>query len=101
MFEEYQYPFSEKQIIIGSMELYKVLQDQRTLGRARINDVAKALEQIGGRALGQCRIKLAGKTIKPSLYLIRNQDQYIGRPPQELADQLYFPVTPKDNDGIL
>lgn len=101
MFEEYQYPFSEKQIIIGSMELYKVLQDQRTLGRARINDVAKALEQIGGRALGQCRIKLAGKIMKPSLYLIRNQDQYIGRPPQELADQLYFPVTPKDNDGIL
>jgi len=101
MFEEYQYPFTEKQIIIGSMELYKVLQDQRILGRARINDVAKALEQIGGRALGQCRIKLGGKIMKPSLYLIRNQDQYAGRTPQELADQLYFPITPKDNDGII
>ena len=98
MYEEFQYPFGEKQIAIGSMELYKVLQDMRMLGRSRINDVAKALEQIGGKPLGQCRIKFGGKIVKPSLYLIRGQEQYLNWTPQDIADKLYMPVIPKDHN---
>jgi len=32
------------------------------------------------------------------LYLIRGQDLYVGRSPQELAEELYFPVVPKSTD---
>ena len=98
MYDEFEYPFEEKQIIIGSTELYNILRQLRMGGNFRINDVAKALEQIGGRPLGQCRITIDGKTKKPSLYLIRGQDLYVGRSPQELAEELYFPVVPKSTD---
>ena len=98
-YEEMIYPFEEKQIIIGSLELYNTLKKQQILGRARINDVSNALEQIGGRCLGQCRIKIDGKVQKPTLYLIREQDKYFGRQSQELVDELYFPVIPKDTSG--
>ena len=98
-YEEMIYPFEEKQIIIGSLELYNTLKKQQILGRARINDVSNALEQIGGRCLGQCRIKIDSKVQKPTLYLIREQDKYFGRQSQELVDELYFPVIPKDTSG--
>ena len=98
-YEEMIYPFEEKQIIIGSLELYNTLKKQQILGRARINDVSNALEQIGGRCLGQCRIKIDSKVQKPTLYLIREQDKYFGRNSQELVDELYFPVIPKDTSG--
>jgi hypothetical protein len=99
LYEEMIYPFEESQIIIGSLELYNTLKKQQILGRARINDVSNALEQIGGRCLGQCRITIDGKVQKPTLYLIREQDTHFGKKPQELVDDLYFPVVPKDTSG--
>ena len=98
-YEEMIYPFEESQIIIGSLELYNTLKKQQILGRARINDVSNALEQIGGRCLGQCRITIDKKIQKPTLYLIRDQDKHAGRKPQEVVDELYFPVIPKDTSG--
>jgi len=99
LYEEMMYPFEEQQIIIGSLELYNTLKKQQILGRARINDVSNALEQIGGRCLGQCRITIDKKVQKPTLYLIRDQDKHFGKKPQELVDDLYFPVIPKDTSG--
>ncbi len=101
LYEEMIYPFEEKQIIIGSLELYNILKQEHILGRARINDVSNALEQIGGRCLGQCRIKIDKKTQKPTLYLIREQDKHFGKKPQELVDDLYFPVVPKHVKGVM
>ena len=98
-YEEMIYPFEESQIIIGSLELYNTLKKQQILGRARINDVSNALEQIGGRCLGQCRITIDKKVQKPTLYLIRNQDKHFGKKPQEIVDDLYFPIIPKDTSG--
>ena len=66
------------------------------LRNGRINDVAMALEQIGGRKLGQCRVKIDGKIIKPTIYLIRELDKHFGKKPQELVDELYFPVVPEE-----
>jgi len=99
LYEEMVYPFEAKQIIIGSLELYNILKRERILGRARINDVSNALEQIGGRCLGQCRITIDKKVQKPTLYLIRDQDKHLGKPHQELAQDLYFPVPFKDSSG--
>ena len=98
LYEEQIYPFEESQIMIGSLELYNTLKQQQILGRARINDVSNALEQIGGRCLGQCRITIDKNVQKPTLYFIREQDKYFGKKPQELVDDLYFPVIPKRND---
>ena len=98
-YEEMIYPFEEQQIIIGSLELYNTLKKQQILGRARINDVSNALEQIGGRCLGQCRITIDKKVQKPTLYLIRDQDKHFGKKPQEIVDDLYFPIIPKDTSG--
>ena len=96
LFEEQEYPFREKQIIIGSTELYNILRSKGMLRNGRINDVAMALEQIGGRSLGQCRVSIDKKITKPTLYLIRDLDKHFGKKPQELVDELYFPVVPED-----
>jgi hypothetical protein len=96
LFEEQEYPFREKQIIIGSTELYNILRSKGMLRNGRINDVAMALEQIGGRSLGQCRVSIDKKITKPTLYLIRELDKHFGKKPQELVDELYFPVVPED-----
>jgi len=96
LYEEYQFPFTEKQIVIGSMELYNTLKSKGMLKNGRINDVANALESIGGRLLGQCRVSIDNKITKPTLYLIRDLDKYFGVQPQKLADELYFPIPPED-----
>ena len=98
LYEEQQYPFAEDQIIIGSSELYNILKAKGMLKNARINDVANSLEAIGGRCLGQCRVKIDKKIIKPTLYLLRDHDKHFGAKPQELADKIYFPVVPEDNE---
>ena len=70
------------------------------LRNGRINDVAMALEQIGGRNLGQCRVSMDKKITKPTLYLIRDHDKHFGKKPQEIVDEYYFPVVPENtNDG--
>ena len=76
LYEEQQYPFAEDQIIIGSSELYNILKVKGMLKNARINDVANSLEAIGGRCLGQCRVKIDKKIIKPTLYLLRDHDKH-------------------------
>ena len=71
MYEEYEFPLREDVHIIGSTELFEYLQSKKMTSRARINDVANALEIIGGKCLGQCRVNLPGqKRAKPTLYLL-------------------------------
>ena len=67
------------------------------LGRASIIDVANALEQIGGRNLGQVRVQIDFDIIgegtaftKPTLYLIRRQDEFIGNTPQEIVAKVQY-----------
>jgi len=86
MFEEEVFPFTKDREVIGSMDLFDWLKKNQKLGRGRINDIANALEQIGGRCLGQVNIILAGKKSRPTLYLIRNQEQHEGKTGPELAD---------------
>ena len=70
------------------------------LFNGRINDVAMALEQIGGRNLCQCRVSMDKKITKPTLYLLSDLDKHSGKKPQEIVDEYYFPVVPVNtNDG--
>jgi hypothetical protein len=125
-FEEKQTPFITghgKEIdVIGSTELFDWLKNNNLLGRARINDVSNALEQIGARNLGQCRIKvrnIKGEDIgpamdnavnpnfehkkvyqnkKPTLYLLNKLDELVLLDPQQIADEYYTPInTDREN----
>ena len=126
-FEEKQTPFITshgKEIdVIGSTELFDWLKNNNLLGRARINDVSNALEQIGARNLGQCRIKvrnskaediggvLANATNhdyvhkkvylnkKPTLYLLNKLDELVHLDPQQIADEYYIPIS-TDRENI-
>ena len=72
-------------------------------GRARINDVANALEIIGGKCLGQCRVKEHSGTqriFKPTLYMIRKVAELGHNQPQQLADQFYKPLETKPDHTI-
>ena len=101
MFDEIQEPFSEDRDIIGSTELFEYLKNRRLLGRARINDVVYALEFIGGIPLGQVRVTVQEtenkitkpKLIRPSLYIIRNQEKYEGKQKQKIAEG-WVPIPP-------
>jgi hypothetical protein len=93
MYEEYEFPLREDVHIIGSTELFEYLQSKKMTSRARINDVANALEIIGGKCLGQCRVNLPGqKRAKPTLYLIRNVAELGHNQPQQLVDKFYHPI---------
>ena len=121
-FEEKQTPFitsSGKEIdVIGSTELFEWLKNNNLLGRARINDVSNALEQIGARNLGQCRIKVRSfnpenfahnyssasnpdhetkgdyQIKKPTLYLLNKLDELVNLDPQQIAEEYYVPINP-------
>ena len=86
-YEEMTFPFEEGRDIVSSSDLFDWFKEAKLLGRARINDVVKSLEVLGARPLGQCRVKHDGKTIKPSLYIIRNHTKYENLSTQEIADQ--------------
>lgn len=99
MFEEQIYPLDDKRWVIGSNELTDYLRHNNMLQRGRVNDVANALEQIGGRNLGQVRIDQFNNVSnkyevrKPTLYLIRNVEGFIDYKPQEIVDQVkYKPI---------
>ena len=120
LIEENQPPFEDingnELLVIGSTELFEWLKNNNLLGKARINDVSNALEQLGCRNLGQCRVRIRdynrediGPTLanatnpdyehkcvylikKPTLYLIARQDEFVNKQPQEIADEYYFPI---------
>jgi hypothetical protein len=123
-FEEKQTPFitgDGKEIdVIGSTELFDWLKNNNLLGRARINDVSNALEQIGARNLGQCRVKVRNikqedfmpdnindpgyvhkkvyQNKKPTLYLLNKLDELMQLDPQQIADEYYTPInTDREN----
>jgi|11BtaG_2_1085332.scaffolds.fasta_scaffold03677_4 hypothetical protein len=127
-FEEKQTPFitsSGKEIdVIGSTELFEWLKNNNLLGRARINDVSNALEQIGARNLGQCRIKVRSynpenfahnysnannpdhetkvdyQIKKPTLYLLNKLDELVNLDPQQIAEEYYRPIdTNREHSG--
>ena len=103
MYEEEEYPFRADRKIIGSTELFEYLSYKKMLGRARINDVANALEIIGGKCLGQVRVKQLGaeqNIFKPTLYLIRSVAELGHNEPQQLADQFYTPIERKPDHQI-
>jgi hypothetical protein len=97
MFEEEEFPFTRDRVVIGSMELFNWLKKNNKLGIARINEVKNALEGIGGRDLGQIRITLGNKTIKPTLYLIRDHEEYEGKQSPDFA-KLYTPLYEEDSE---
>ena len=99
-FDELEFPFTEDREVIGSRELFDWLQHHRLLGRAKINDVATALEAIGGKCLGQCRVTVAGQTKRPTLYQIRNFETHHGKTNQEIAE-LWSPLQKEDGGGIV
>ena len=89
--------------IVSSMQVFEYLKAHRLLGRSRINDVKTALEFIGGRYIGQVRVKQRidnqDKIIKPTLYIIRNHPNYDGKQGQEIADHYKpFPYSWIDGD---
>ncbi len=103
MYEEEEYPFRPEQIIIGSTELFEYLANRKMQGRARINDVANALEIIGGKNLRQCRVPHhsgSQKIFKPTLYLIRKVAELGHNQPQQLVDQFYKPIDTKPDHQI-
>ena len=119
--EENHKPFinnsNEEIHIIGSKELFDWLRINNLLGRARINDVSNALEQIGAINLGQVRIRQKTHTVedtgavlyeaanleykhpwkyittKPTLYLLPRGLNLANTPTQELVDEMYKPIT--------
>jgi hypothetical protein len=103
LFDEQQRPFEEEIEIVSSMQVFEYLKAHRLLGRSRINDVKTALEFIGGRYIGQVRVKQRidnqDKIIKPTLYIIRNHPNYDGKQGQEIADHYKpFPYSWIDGD---
>ena len=64
----------------------------------RLNEVKDALISIGGRGLGQVKIHVSNnkeqQLIRPTLYLIRKQEQYHNRSAQDLANEFYVPLYP-------
>tara|TARA_Y100000389_G_scaffold178983_1_gene192613 strand:- start:2306 stop:3199 length:894 start_codon:yes stop_codon:yes gene_type:complete len=121
LYEENHKPFinnsNEEIHIIGSKELFDWLRINNLLGRARINDVSNALEQIGAINLGQVRIRQKTHTVedigavlyeaanleykhpwkyittKPTLYLLPRRLNLANTPTQELVDEMYKPIT--------
>ena len=101
MYEEEQEPFTLDRDIIGSTELFNYLQNHKLLGRSRINDVVNALEFIGAVPLGQVRVTIQetnnkiteAKTIRPSLYIVRNHEKYDGIEKQKIAES-WHPIPP-------
>ena len=120
LYEENHKPFinnsNEEIHIIGSKELFDWLRINNLLGRARINDVSNALEQIGAINLGQVRIRQKTHTVedteavlyeaanleykhpwkyittKPTLYLLPRRLDLANTPTQELVDEMYKPI---------
>jgi len=76
--------------VFFSILCFNFLKAHRLLGHSRINDVKTALEFIGGRYLGQVRVRqrIEGqdKIIKPTLYIIRNHEKYDGMQGQDIAE---------------
>ena len=103
MYEEEEYPFRPETKIIGSTELFEYLSNRKMLGRARMNDISNALEIIGGKKLGQCRVPHhsgSQKLFKPMLYLIRDVAELGHNQPQQLADKFYKPIDTKPDHTI-
>jgi hypothetical protein len=95
MYEEEQFPFTPDREVIASMDLFNWLKKNQKLGRGRINDVSNALEQIGGKNLGQIPVVCAGVKSRPTLYNIRNQEKYEGYQSHQWAE-LYVPLHAED-----
>jgi|TARA_B100001964_G_scaffold235556_1_gene295836 hypothetical protein len=105
MYDEEIEPFTLDRDIIGSTELFNWLQNHRVLGRSRINDVVNALEFIGAIPLGQIRVTIneinntitESKTMRPSLYIVRNHEKYEGMDKQKVGES-WRPILPGELD---
>jgi len=101
LYEEQQEPFEEGRDVISSTDLFNWFKESKQIGKARVNDIVRALEVIGARPLGQCRFELHKKIIKPSLYVIRNHERYQHMSNQEIADKHYSPLRYANQNGII
>ena len=97
MYKEEVFPFTPDRHVIGSLELHDWLKKNQKLGQARINEVKNALENIGARELGQVKVQLGTKIMKPTLYLIREHEKYEGKSSHELGN-LWTPLHAEDNE---
>ncbi|MDA1338498.1 MAG: DUF5906 domain-containing protein [bacterium] len=80
-------PFNTDVIAIG--EVHKYLVTEYNL-KENINYLAEALEDLGGKRLGDCKHKPSDK--HPALWIIRNLDRYIKIGNGELADNFWLPL---------
>jgi len=79
------YPFTSKRNIISSGDLrihYEKIDKQKIY---RLNDIANALVTIGGVKLGQGEYLATGTITHPTLWIIRNHEQYKGLTATEIA----------------
>ena len=98
MLEENDEPFTEGVEIVSSMQIFNYFKHHNLLARSKINDVANALEAVGARPLGQCRVMIKGKLTRPSLYVIREHEKYIGMQSQKIAES-WTPIPEHIIDG--
>jgi len=68
--------FPLRKDIVSTMGVYNYLKENKELGRFRTNDIANALEFIGGQKLEQVPIKLKDETKRMTLFVIRNHSEY-------------------------
>ena len=66
-----------KKAVVSTMGIYNWLKENNELGRFRINDVANALESIGGIKREQCKIILKDETKRITLFIIRDHDKFM------------------------
>ena len=75
--------------IVSTLAVYTYLKEVKELGRFRTNDIAKALEFIGGEKLEQVPIKLSAETKRMTLFIIRNHSKYTGMAKSEIGDMYW------------
>ena len=77
--------FPLKQDIVSTIGVYNYLKENRELGRFRTNDIANALEFIGGEKIEQVPIKFNDETKRMTLFIIRNQIKYRDMPKADIG----------------
>ena len=86
-----------KQDIVSTLGVYNYLKENKELGRFRTNDIANALEFIGGEKLEQVPIKFDNETKRMTLFIIRNQIKYRDMPKADIGTLYWSQNLETDN----
>ena len=91
------YPFEKDIIASGDLRIhYEKIDKQKIF---RLNDIANALVSIGGLKLGQSEYIYNGKSTYPTLWIIRNHEQYKDLTVKQIIDQKLY-VHAYDEDSL-